>query len=90
MQIAEMRSVLDLQNLRKGRPELPESTPDWVVQNIFERRNGISLTPLPQKTKTLSASDIVATSRIQRAKAIIQQHSAYLLLRHEASRRSAY
>ena len=88
MQIAEMRSALDAVNARRGMPELPESTPDWAIRGIYERRNGLSLTPLPQGIEVMSASGIIAASRIQRAKAIIQEHSAYL--RTQEARRSAY
>lgn len=78
MQLAEMRSALDAGNAKRGFPALPDTAPDWAIRSIYERRNGLELTPLPQGIEVRSAASISAASRIQRAKAIIQEHTAYL------------
>lgn len=69
MQIAEMRTALDTQNQKEGRgkfPPLPESFPDWAVRHMYERRNGLELTPLPPEVIQRAAN-----LRTERAKAAI-------------------
>lgn len=67
MQIREMRSALDAGNAGKGMPELPATMPDWAVRRTFERRNGLTLTPLPRGIEVRSLSSIVVTARSSRA-----------------------
>jgi hypothetical protein len=78
MQIAEMRSALVADHAKRAKygDQFPESMPDWAVRGIFERRNGLPLTPLPRGIEVRSASSIMLTSRVQRAKAIVQEHEA--------------
>jgi hypothetical protein len=80
MQIAEMRSALEADYVKsphaRYRSQFPESMPDWAVRNIFERRNGLPLTPLPRGVEVRSASSIMQSSRVERAKAIVQEHEA--------------
>jgi hypothetical protein len=66
MQIAEMRSALQARHDSK-MGEFPNA-PDWAVRYIYERRNGLSLTPIPHEVRTMS--------RAQRAKVIVQEHEA--------------
>jgi hypothetical protein len=47
MQIAEMRSALEA-DYAKGRTGQFPNAPDWVVRGIYERRNGLPLTPVSQ------------------------------------------
>lgn len=51
MKIAEMRSVVNEQNVRKGFSELPDTFPDWCIRNIYERRNGLPQTELPAEVR---------------------------------------
>ena len=51
MGILEMRSSLNEQNKEKNIPTLPHTTPDWVVCSIYEKRNGLTLTPLPAEVR---------------------------------------
>jgi hypothetical protein len=74
IQIAEMRSWLEARQNSKGG-EFPNA-PDWAVRRIFEHRNGLPLTPLPRGVEVRSASSIMVSSRVQRAKAIVQEHEA--------------
>jgi hypothetical protein len=76
MQIREMRSALDEGNVRKGFQELPHTFPDWAIQRMFEQRNGLPLSPLPRGVEVRSLSSIMASSRVQQAKAIVQEHEA--------------
>ncbi len=48
MQIAEMRSALaaDFESKNPRNGGFP-SIPDWAVRRMFEKRNGMSLSPLP-------------------------------------------
>jgi hypothetical protein len=77
MQIAEMRSSLEADYAKRAKfgDQFP-AMPAWVVRNIFERRNGLPLTPLPRGIEVRSASSIMLTSRAQRAKAIVEEHEA--------------
>jgi hypothetical protein len=68
MLVAEMRSALNAGNVGKGMSELPETMPPWAVRHVFERRNGLHLTPIPHEVRALSS--------IQRAKAIVQEQEA--------------
>jgi hypothetical protein len=45
MKIAEMRSALDL--TMQGMGGFPPSAPDWVVRGVYEKSQGLPLTPLP-------------------------------------------
>jgi hypothetical protein len=74
MQIAEMRTAIDVQNGEKRREPLPVSAPDWVVRSIYERRSGLELTPVPPET-IREAEQRAATSRAARAKAVIDDCS---------------
>ncbi len=74
MDIREMRSSLEADhNTNFGA--LP-AMPAWAVRRIFENRNGLPLTPLPRGIEVRSASSIMLTSRVQRARAIVQEHDA--------------
>jgi hypothetical protein len=66
MQIAEMRSALQARHDNK-MGEFPNA-PDWAVRYIYERRNGLSLTPIPHEVRSMSS--------VQRAKEIVQEHEA--------------
>ena len=48
MQIAEMRSALESEYSKRAKfgDQLP-AMPTWCVRRIFEKRNGMSLSPLP-------------------------------------------
>jgi hypothetical protein len=85
----EMRSVLDAQNLAKGLPTLPETIPDFVVRNIFERRNKLPLTPLPAAFLNKTSKHKTAATRkaqVERLMAeITQEQDADLLLKAQAS-----
>ena|SRR5258708_125200 len=74
MQIAEMRSALEADHNTNFGP-LP-AMPAWAVRRIFENRNGLPLTPLPRGIEVRSASSIMVSSRVQRARAIVQEHEA--------------
>ncbi len=58
MKIAEMRSALEA-NHNKNLGALP-AMPAWAVRRIFEKRSGLSLTPLPQGVEVRTLSSIVA------------------------------
>jgi hypothetical protein len=68
--IAEIRSSLDAGNKKKGLPSLPDSFPDWAVRHIYERRNGLELTPVPAEV-IREAEQRSAKRRAERAKAAI-------------------
>jgi hypothetical protein len=70
MNIAEIRSSLDAGNRTKGLPSLPDSFPDWAVRHIYERRNGLELTPVPPEI-IREAEQRSAKRRAERAKAVI-------------------
>jgi hypothetical protein len=78
VQITEMRSALVADHAKRAKfgDQFPESMPDWAVRNIFERRSGLPLTPLPRGVEVRSLSSIMVSSRVQRAKAIVQEHEA--------------
>jgi hypothetical protein len=85
MQIIEMRNSVDLENLRKGAEALPESAPDWVVRGIYERRNKLSLTPLPQGLEVRSMASFADSGRAQRAKAVVREHQVWLATQPETA-----
>jgi len=58
MKIAEMRSALEACH-NKNLGALP-AMPAWAVRRIFEKRSGLSLTPLPQGVEVRGLSSIVA------------------------------
>src|SRR6266481_6374746 len=62
MQIAEMRSALEA-NHNKNLGALPVM-PAWAVRRIFEKRSGLSLTPLPHGVEVRSLSSIVAARHV--------------------------
>ncbi len=70
MLVAEMRSAINKQNQEKKREELPDSFPDWAVRSIYERRNGLELTPVPAEV-IRAAEQRSAKWRAERAKAVI-------------------
>jgi hypothetical protein len=86
MQIAEMRSALNVESQKRTACALPESMPDWAVRHAYERRNGLSLTPLPRGIEVRNAGSINLTSRVQRAKEIVQEHEARKTVTDEADR----
>jgi hypothetical protein len=52
MQIAEMRSSLEADHAkRKKFGEQFPTMPDWAVRRIFESRNGLPLTALPEAAR---------------------------------------
>ena len=65
MQVPEMRSVINTENRSKGRPELPSTAPDWVIRGIYERRNNLPLSPLPEDL--LKRANASREARLQRA-----------------------
>jgi len=85
MQIIEMRNSVDAENLRKGAPVLPESAPDWVVRGIYEKRNGLPLTLLPQGLEVRNIASFVESSRAKRAKAVVREHQAWLATQPQAT-----
>lgn len=68
MGIPEMRSSIDKGNAAKNLPALPPTMPDWVVLNIFERRNNLPLSPLPAEVRN-KVSKFVAAVRTDANKA---------------------
>ncbi len=62
MKIAEMRSALEA-NHNKNLGALP-AMPAWAVRRIFEKRSGLSLTPLPQGVEVRTLSSIVAARHV--------------------------
>jgi hypothetical protein len=89
MKIAEMRSSLDLANLKKGLPTLPESMPDFIVRNLFERRNGLAITPLPAEfLKKTSKFKTVESRKAQADRLLAEisaENDAELILKAQAS-----
>ena len=69
MQIAEMRSALEADHAKSGMGELPKM-PAWAIRRVFEKRNGLTLTPLPAGMEVRSASSIMATARRNSAPAV--------------------
>ncbi|MCU1240985.1 MAG: hypothetical protein JWO71_1711 [Candidatus Acidoferrum typicum] len=61
MQIQEMRSALASEHAQRGMGEFP-SMPAWAVRRIYEKRNGLSLTPFPSGMEVRSARSILATT----------------------------
>jgi hypothetical protein len=63
MQIAEMRSALaaDFESKNPRNGGFP-SIPDWAVRRIYQRKNGLSLTPLPSGIEVRSLRSIMATA----------------------------
>lgn len=70
LEVPEMRSAINAENRKKRREELPESMPDWAVRGIYERRNGLELTPVPAEVLR-QAEQRSAHLREERAKAVI-------------------
>jgi hypothetical protein len=62
MHINEMRSSLEADHAKRGMGELP-NMPAWAVRRVFEKRNGLSLTPLPAGMEVRSVRSILATAR---------------------------
>jgi hypothetical protein len=95
MKVAEMRSALNVQNAKKGLPELPDTFPDWCIRSIFEKRNGLPETELPaevrKKMKSLAELNIIGHSETRQQKAarlmaeIAAEGDADLLLKAQAS-----
>ncbi len=75
MLVAEMRSSINEQNRKKQHEPLPESAPDWVIRGIYERRNGMELTPVPAEV-VREAEHRSARLREQRAKAVLADCSS--------------
>jgi hypothetical protein len=63
MQIAEMRSALESEYSKRAKfgDQLP-AMPTWCVRRIFEKRNGLSVTPLPSGIEVRSLRSIMATA----------------------------
>ena len=61
MHIREMRSALEADH-NKSLGALPVM-PDWVTRRVFEKRNGLSLTPLPRGVEVRSATSTVVAPR---------------------------
>jgi hypothetical protein len=68
MGIPEMRSSIDKGNAAKNLPALPPTAPDWVVRGVYECRNGLQLTPLPEEVRS-KVSKFVAAVRTDANKA---------------------
>jgi len=68
MQIQEMRSALEADHAKSGMGELP-TMPAWAIRRVFEKRNGLKLTPLPAGMEVRSARSILATARRSNAPA---------------------
>jgi hypothetical protein len=87
--VAEMRSVLDMQNVKKGLPTLPDTMPDFIIRNIFERRNNLPQTPLPADfLKKTSKYKTAATRKAQAERLladIAAENDAELILKAQAS-----
>jgi hypothetical protein len=62
MQIAEMRSALETDHAKRGMGAFP-NMPAWAVRRVFEKRHGLSLTPLPREVEVRSLRSIMATAR---------------------------
>ena len=62
MEIPEMRSALETDYAKRAKfgDQLP-AMPDWAVRRIFEKRSGMSLTPLPRGLEVRTIRSIVAT-----------------------------
>jgi hypothetical protein len=75
MGILEMRGSLNLENRKKGFPELPDSCPDWVVRSIYERRNNLPQSPLPieVRNKLATATRSADTARKMKAERLLAQ-----------------
>jgi hypothetical protein len=82
MNIAEMRSAIDLENVKRGKDTLPESAPDWMVRRLFEQRNKMTLTPLPKHVEVRSVASVVGAqptsgdARYKRAAAALAEIEA--------------
>jgi hypothetical protein len=61
MHVQEMRSALEADH-NNSLGTLP-AMPDWVVRRVFEKRNGLSLTPLPYGVEVRSASSTIVAAR---------------------------
>jgi hypothetical protein len=59
MQIAEMRSALETDHAKRGMGAFP-NMPAWVVRRVFEKRNGLTLTPLPAGMEVRSVRSVLA------------------------------
>lgn len=68
MGIQEMRSSINAENGKKNCPELPPTTPDWVIRGIFEKRNGLPISELPAQVRN-KVSTFVAAVRTDATKA---------------------
>jgi len=62
--VLEMRSALetDFQRANPLNGRFPDA-PDWVVRRIYEKRNALTLTPLPREVEIRSLRSIMATAR---------------------------
>ena len=69
MQIHEMRSALEADHAKSGMGEFP-TMPAWAIRRIFEKRNGLTLTPLPSGIEVRSVRSIMATARRNSAPAV--------------------
>ena len=89
MNIMEMRSSLDLANLKKGLPTMPESMPDFIVRNLFERRERFAITPLPadflKKTSKYKTVESRKTQADRLLAEITAENDAELILKAQAS-----
>jgi hypothetical protein len=63
MNIAEMRSALaaDFESKNPRNGGFP-SIPDWAVRRIFEKRNGMSISPLPSGITVRSLRSMITAA----------------------------
>jgi hypothetical protein len=74
--LAEMRSALDAQNVKKGLPPMPDTMPDFLVRSIYERRSNLPLTPLPAEFLRKVSKHKTAESRKRQAERLLADIAA--------------
>jgi hypothetical protein len=56
LNIVEIRSGLDKMSAMKGFGSFPASAPDWVVRGVYEKSEGLPLSPLPAGIRVIKNS----------------------------------
>jgi hypothetical protein len=83
--IKEMRSSLNAQFSVTGG--IPDTAPDWVVRGIFEKVNGLPLTPLPAGLRAITKSDAEFRSWLMQSKSVPAKTEVSAAEREAAQRR---
>ena len=91
MNIVEIRSQLSARLASQGFGSFPTSAPDWVIERIHQKENGLPLSPVPIGTRVLKnnaelrsfvAQTKPAPAKIMENKAVADAEMERLRLRY--------